>query len=223
MRPAIRAPLEVVRRATPSGGQVSLITGGSGSGKSTLLRAVAATSRARVMWVGAERLSGRVCEAFEGEAVAATVCRLARVGLADASVLGRRVETLSDGERFRLELAVGVWRAEAWTGEVMLACDEFTSSLDEASAWAAGATLARAVRGNERVSALVATWREELAEVLRPEAWVRCDYGAWTGEERSAMPVRASLEVPSPTPGKPGDAAGESADHQWAISGGSRG
>lgn len=170
----------VVARSIPAIGNITLITGGSGSGKSTLLRAVAEKAGPRAIQVDVSAIGpGRVVELFGDEPVEAVVSRLAWAGLGEPAVLLRPAAVLSDGERFRLALCLAIRDAEKRPGPVVLVCDEFASTLDDGCAVACASTLRRAVNGALRLSAVVATWREELGEYLKPEVVVRCDYGLW--------------------------------------------
>lgn len=175
----VAPPPDAVRAAVPGAGECTLIVGGSGSGKSTLLRAVAGCAGQDAVWVREPDGRRNIRALFRGEALASVLARLGRVGLAEASLLVRRVGSLSVGERFRLALAMAIREAEGRDGRALLACDEFTSPLDDASAMSAAATLSRALRGQTRISGVVATWREELIAVLRPTITARCDYGRW--------------------------------------------
>lgn len=175
---------DVVECALPLVGELSLITGASGSGKSTLVQEIVRLWRVKglggVLEVGS-LLAGNqfVVDVFGEEEIDVIVGRLARVGLGEASILGRVVETLSVGERYRLELAAAIWQAQRSPQGVLVVCDEFTSALDEVTAWAVSSALVRSVRASGHVAVLVSTWREELEPALRPDRKVHCDFGAW--------------------------------------------
>lgn len=192
----------ILRAALPAPGQITLVTGASGAGKSTLLRAVGAASghpvppRRRHPKPNAHRAKiavrpidkdalpvANVVDLFPGQPIERIVGRLAWTGLGEASVLLRNTRTLSDGERFRLALCLALdepCQAPADpTTHTLLVCDEFTSTLDDGSAVACASTLRRAISASTTLSAVVATWREELTQYLRPEVVIRCDYGLW--------------------------------------------
>lgn len=175
-------PGELVRSAVPGAGQVTLLVGGSGSGKSTLLRAVASAYTAGPVLdprrLLARRLARRVIDLFPHTPVEQAVALLAWTGLGEPAALLRPAATLSDGERFRLSVALALHAASRSPTPPLLLVDEFTSTLDDGSAVACARTLRRAV-SRSALAAALATWREDLLPDLQPDTLVRCDYGLW--------------------------------------------
>lgn len=170
----------------PGAGEILLVTGGSGAGKTTLLRELAwwaGVQGCEVRWVRGVLGRGRVVEMFAGAGGAAEVmAALAGVGLAEAGLLFRRARELSEGERQRLGVAVALWEARRRPvrRERVLMMDEFAASLDVVTAMGVAGAVSRAVSREGarcRVSAVVATWRGDLAGMLGPTRWVRADYG----------------------------------------------
>jgi ABC-type ATPase with predicted acetyltransferase domain len=107
---------------------------------------------------------------------------LSRVGLGEAHSYLLRPSQLSDGQRWRLRLAMAVYRAGRATegknaGAVCIVADEFGAILDRVTALVVARALRRAVDENEGVCAIVASCREDLGEALRPNRVVRCDFG----------------------------------------------
>jgi ABC-type ATPase with predicted acetyltransferase domain len=153
-------------------GGVALILGMSGSGKSTLLRALEHRLRRRgahcrrvVRTPGARSVIDTVPGPLE-----AALGALARAGLADATLLGRRACELSEGERFRLDLAAACARGSP--GATLL-CDEFTSGLDRRTAWCVCAGLRRwATMSGGRV--VCATVHNDVSRMLTPDVGVLC-------------------------------------------------
>jgi ABC-type ATPase with predicted acetyltransferase domain len=93
---------------------------------------------------------------------------LSACGLGEAPLLLRTPGELSDGQRYRFRLALGLSRRPQW-----LVADEFTATLDR--------TLARVIAFNIRRLAdrtgtgfLLATTHEDVAEDLSPDLHVRC-------------------------------------------------
>lgn len=192
-------PPGVVLAAMPGPGGITLLTGGSGSGKSTLLARLRRHAEAQGTCVlTLPELSGRsasvpVIDLLDGEPVESSVSRLAWTGLGEPGPLMRPADTLSDGERFRLALALAVRRAEAEPGPRVLMIDEFTHALDDGCAAACASVLRRAVSRVSGLRAVVATWREELTRYLEPSITVRCDHGLWQvtrGEAATASSSR---------------------------------
>lgn len=170
----------LILNAMPRAGEITLITGASGSGKSTFLRGVLRAWSGRTLEIGTLLSDDSiVVDLFGADEIDQIVSRLARVGLGEAGVLGRRVGELSVGERFRLEVAAALWRADQCDDAILLVCDEFTSSLDEVTAWAVSSALARSIAAASHVAAVVSTWREEIQTILKPTKKVFCDFGVW--------------------------------------------
>lgn len=167
-------------------GQVVLFTGPSGSGKSSLMRAAAAhlSGVAGVGTSAASETPGSPCasilsiedlplndalliDALPIDALEAMQL-LAQCGLGEARLLLRRPAELSDGQRYRFRLALGLAHKPDW-----LVADEFTATLDR--------TLAKVIAFNIRRLAdrtgsgfLLATTHEDIVDDLAPDVHVRC-------------------------------------------------
>jgi len=112
-----------------------------------------------------------------------TLALLARVGLAEAWTYLRTPSQLSDGQRWRLKLALALdaaFREEASQAgararrRTILCADEFCAVLDRVTAMIVARTLRRAVRAP--LSAIVATSHDDLADALQPDLVVTCDF-----------------------------------------------
>lgn len=155
-------------------GDVVLFTGESGSGKSSLMRAMAQTLRNEL---GREEAVVDVATIPPGEQLlidrlpgseAEAMHALAMCGLSEAQLMLRTPTELSDGQRYRFQLALGVSSGAPW-----LLADEFTATLDR--------TLAKLIAFNVRRLAerrgqgfLLATTHEDIVEDLAPDVHVRC-------------------------------------------------
>ena len=207
------APPWVPPVALPKAGEIVLVTGASGAGKSSALRATLAAAHAAGAWavdldrlrlaeapvidVVADALQDVASGASAGECpedgaaeVTAALGLLGQVGLAEARTCLLRPSQLSDGQRWRLRLAVGLavagWRrpgakpqAAAGESRAILFADEFAAVLDRVTAAVVARALRRAVdRSDAPLAAVVATSHDDLIPALRPDAIARCDFAA---------------------------------------------
>ena len=184
-----------LRKIEIRAGQIILITGPSGAGKSTLLRELRAQngdtrwidlSRVRlpdrpVVDCMTDRLPPRADDDDESRIVAA-LDLLSRVGLGEVWTYLRRPFELSEGQRWRLRLALAIAAATRAAGRpTALVADEFCALLDRITA----AIVARALRktvdsSGQPVCAVVATSHDDLVAALRPDLHAVCDFGRVT-------------------------------------------
>ncbi len=184
----LRAPARDHADATlelglPTGGGVIALVGPSGSGKSTLLRDLAGACRAhgsRVIDASRLTLDRRsVLDHFAGTGERA-ISWLARAGLAEARCLIARGNELSEGQRFRLRLALALERASlaarrADAPPPTVLIDEFGSALDEPTAFGVSAALRRCIPGAAAAWVIIATTRPELTGPLAPDVLLTLD------------------------------------------------
>ncbi len=161
-------------------GDVVLITGPSGSGKSVVLRSLVAEMRAAdpaARIVDLERVrppAGDCVIDGLGLDLDAALRLVSTAGLADAFVMLRRPEELSDGQRWRLRLAHALARLGS-TGpgrpRGVLVADELASTLDRCCARAVAYRLRRLADGSA-LTVLAATAHDDLVEDLAPDVLV---------------------------------------------------
>ncbi len=182
--------------------QVVYFTGPSGSGKSSLLReCIARLPAQRVCRIDRLRLPRRALVDALPLRFEAAMELLSACGLGEARLLLRTPGELSDGQRHRFRLALGLARLECGSKAAALssvgrkaetsaraktkrelrsrtpkwlACDEFTATLDR--------TLAKVVAFNVRrladrtgVGFLLAGCHEDIIGDLAPDLLLRCD------------------------------------------------
>jgi ABC-type ATPase with predicted acetyltransferase domain len=192
----------------PRGGQLILLTGPSGSGKSTLLRHLR-RQNPRARWCDLSRTPlprrgtvvdamtlamthGRADDDRETDAViVAALDALSRVGLGEVWTYLRPPAQLSEGQRWRLRLALALTRTHPNAHGTcsmryprrakplaILAADEFAAPLDRVTAAVVARALRKAVHARpDDLCAIVATAHHDLIPALAPDVIVRCDFG----------------------------------------------
>ncbi len=192
-----------VAREAPAPGIV-LVTGPSGSGKSRLMRALPNALRDQGRTPIVPRLptsdTRAILDACAPGSRNERLASLALVGLADATLLDHAVHELSEGQRFRLLLAIGVCRARTVGTGATLLIDEFASVLDRASALVLARTTARwATRA--RAHAFVASAHDDVLEALAPVAVVELSLdGGASIVHASTVSCRGALDGPEKRP-----------------------
>jgi uncharacterized protein len=169
------AVLEPIR--PPGAGEILLIGGHSGAGKSTLLRQVIGRlPRGRIVRLDRLHLPDEpAVDLVPLTDVEDRLGLLSRVGLAEVYSWLRRPGELSDGQRWRLRLAIGLARARGRAAT--LVCDEFASALDTLTALLVCRLMRRMLGVESGLSAILVTGREELYPALAPERIAWCDFG----------------------------------------------
>ncbi len=105
-----RTDRKLLRSLLPKSGQITLLTGPSGAGKSSMLRALrSGRPRARFLDLNEIQLPDvPLVDCFDGAPLDQTLALLSRVGLAEAWSYLRTPVELSEGQRWRLKLALGI-------------------------------------------------------------------------------------------------------------------
>jgi energy-coupling factor transporter ATP-binding protein EcfA2 len=146
---------------TMTGWNVGLICGASGSGKSVIINRLGGASEAR--FDNAKSVIGN----FENIAPEEAAKVLCAVGLSSVPTWVRPFNVLSNGERYRAELA---WiLAHAKDGET-IRIDEYTSVVDRNVAKAMSHALQKYVRANG-LKIILAACHYDIIEWLRPD-WI---------------------------------------------------
>jgi uncharacterized protein len=180
---ATRIDDELLRRILPAPSQITLLSGPSGSGKSALLRQLRRIATAR--WIDlrdAPLANQPIVDCFANAALDEVLRMLSHVGLADVWTYLRTPNELSDGQRWRLRLAISLHQARQKAGPAIFAADEFAAILDRVTASIVARVLRRRIQGS--LSAIVATSHDDLIDSLTPDVVARCDFGTirvWKG------------------------------------------
>lgn len=150
-------------------GDVVYITGQSGSGKSLLLRDLTEKMRAeglKVTDLNEVVLEERPVVELLGKNTSEALDFLSRAGISDAWIYIRRPSELSDGQRYRLKLAMVLASgADVWVA------DEFGAVLDRTTARVVSYNMAKVAR-REGKTFMVATTHDDMVEELGPDVFV---------------------------------------------------
>ena len=117
---------------------------------------------------------------------------LARVGLAEVWTWLRPPSQLSEGQRWRLRLALAMHAVDSDSDRrpTLIVCDEFAALLDRVTAFVVAGVLRRFVDTHAaRVSAIVATSHDDLRKPLDPDAIAECDFGQVSVRQRHRRPT----------------------------------
>ncbi|PZR92265.1 MAG: ABC transporter [Stutzerimonas stutzeri] len=150
-------------------GDVVYITGQSGSGKSLLLKDLSAQMMAGALSVAdlnKVELEEKPVIELVGSSTNDATDLLAKAGISDAWIYIRKPSELSDGQRYRLKLAVLMNSdAQVWVA------DEFGAVLDRVTAKAVAFSMQKVARRLGK-TLIVATTHTDLVEELAPSLTV---------------------------------------------------
>jgi uncharacterized protein len=172
--------------APPLPGRILFITGPSGSGKSSMLRAMLPQLQGQVFDLAAVELPDEsnplsVIDCLTSD-VPDAIRLLALVGLAEVHLCFLHPQHLSEGQRWRLKLAVVLERVLARQAASVVVCDEFCSFLDRLTAAVVCRSLRKFVTTHaDRLSCVVVSSHDQLQHALAPDHTVRCDFEPATG------------------------------------------
>ena len=148
----------------PTDFRIGVIVGSSGSGKSTLLKEFG--TEESPIWCPERAIISH----FENPDDA--INRLTSVGLNTVPSWYKPYHVLSNGEKFRADLAVKIK-----DGAVI---DEFTSVVDRNVAKAASVALSRYIKKNDIKNVVLSTCHRDILEWLEPDWVIDTDLGEYT-------------------------------------------
>lgn len=160
--------------------QIVLFAGPSGSGKSSMLHAVVANLRAEAKHhlVDISLLSLPPLPLVDALPldVKPALDLLAACGLSEAQLLLRTPNELSEGQRYRFRLALGLAELQQRpAGQAgWLVADEFTATLDRTLAKVLAYNLSKLAR-RQHIGCLLATTHEDIADDLAADVLVQPD------------------------------------------------
>lgn len=146
-------------------GDVVYITGQSGSGKSLLLKDLTAQMSAgglKIADLNKVELEEKPVIELVGKSTVEATDLLAKAGISDAYIYLRKPSELSDGQRYRLKLAILM----ASDADVWIA-DEFGAVLDRTTAKLVAFSMQKVARRMNKTF-MVATTHDDLKEELGP-------------------------------------------------------
>lgn len=176
--PKAQSPSSRCSIPPPQAGQLVLITGPSGSGKSRRI------ARLRRRWrnlfhilnLDAIVLPDRpTVDCLPGLELSQTLRQLCQVGLAQTRTWLLPPKHLSQGQRWRLKLAVALGYARCADRPSLLVADEFAGCLDPLTARIVAHVLHRQLE-QFKLCALIATSRDDLLTILHPDRIIECDF-----------------------------------------------
>ena len=139
----------------PTTFKLGVIVGSSGSGKSTLLKSFGAEER--VIWDPTKPIISHFTNPDDA------INKLGAVGLNSIPSWYKPYDVLSNGEKFRADLA-----RKLKTNAII---DEFTSVVDRNVAKAASVSLSRYIKNNEINNVVLSTCHRDIVDWLEPD-WV---------------------------------------------------
>ena len=153
--------------------EVCYITGCSGSGKSSLLRALKEQYGYDDLGLQQAMNEDKAIIDLIGSDTKEAIGLLSICGLAEAKLFVKRPFELSDGQKYRFQLA---WLLDQKRNMIMI--DEFTSFLDRTTASVVAFNIQKICRRNN-IKLIVATAHNDLEDFLKPD--VKIDFK--TGDE----------------------------------------
>lgn len=148
---------------------ITVIYGASGSGKSTLLREIRKLLPGNYLFT--ESVSDDYLINLVGNDIQEAISILSSVGLGQGHLFLSKYKELSEGQKFRLRLALQLSKKDS-----VIYVDEFGSGLDVTTAKNLAITFGKHVRRNGK-TAFICCNNYDVACALQPDQIIEMDYG----------------------------------------------
>ncbi|PEN47008.1 hypothetical protein CN540_28325 [Bacillus toyonensis] len=164
---------------------ITYITGYSGTGKSTLLKILSEKLENALYLAPPIQTDIPIIDSVGGD-IGTAMGILNYVGLGEAYVYLTPYCHLSDGQKFRFQLAHALLKEPKF-----LIIDEFLSNVDRVSAKIVSFNFQKLCR-KKGISAIVATTHEDLIEAVAPDQLIRLDFNGKFQIDNEAHPPKIS-------------------------------
>lgn len=170
---------QLVNLMLPMPGEITLITGASGSGKSSLLASIRAQLQgSQIVDLAKVELKDLPIVDLFDLPLKETLLLLSKFGLSEAWSYLRLPRELSDGQQWRLKLAVVMEQLKQSPQSILL-CDEFAALLDRITARIIAHQLGKWIK-QHAMRAILATAQDDLSTALAPTVQIKCDFNRVT-------------------------------------------
>ncbi len=177
-------------------GDIVLFTGESGSGKSSLLKALRSSLEAsgqNVVSLGEIDLGKRLLVDSLDLPFEESLQLLSACGLGEAHLLLRTPQELSDGQRYRFQLAKALATKSKW-----IVADEYTATLHRTLAKVISFNI-RKMSDQSKTGFLLATTHDDIAADLSPDVHVRCQLNGQVKVTQAGAENCKKKDSPLPT------------------------
>lgn len=156
-------------------GQINVISGPSGSGKTSILKSIKKQLKCDDGQADLPKLPNDEQDDYiinlVGKNIKESICLLTSVGLGEGNLFLRQSSQLSDGQKFRMRLALRLDNNQL----PIICIDEFGSKLDITTAKSLAITLSKFVRKHNFIL-FVCCNNEEVADIFQPDTIIKLGY-----------------------------------------------
>jgi ABC-type ATPase with predicted acetyltransferase domain len=124
-----------------------------------------------------------IVDLFPSHPLPEALALLSKIGISEAWSYLRLPGELSDGQRWRLKIALAIEQAKASPAGILI-CDEFAALLDRLTARIISHRLGRWIRQHS-LRAIFVSAHDDLSKPLNPAIQIRCDFSRLTLARRN--------------------------------------